>query len=163
MSNLIPTATVVATVGCGVVGGVFFTFSAFVLPALRALPAPAGIRAMQSINRTAVQPPLMIVLFGTAAVCVGLIVWATRSWGRRGASWTLAAAVTYLVTDIVVTVAANVPRNDALAKVDPDSATAAGSWANFLDSWTMWNHVRTVGGVAACALFVVALLQSRED
>jgi uncharacterized membrane protein len=143
-----------------VVGGVFFAFSAFVMPALRAQPSPAGIRSMQSINRTAVHPPLMIALFGTAVLCVALIAWAARSWGRPGAGLTLAGAVTYLLADIVVTIAANVPRNDALAKVDPDGSSAATAWSNFAGSWTMWNHLRAIGAIAACVLFVGALMQA---
>ncbi len=68
--------------GCGLLAGVFFAFSAFVMPALRRLPAAQGIAAMQSINRLAVTPALMTALFGTAVACVGLAAWAY--W--RGAS-----------------------------------------------------------------------------
>ena len=60
----------------GVNGGVFFAFSSFVMPALQRLPDAQGIAAMQSINVTAVRPPFMAVLFGTAALCLVLIVWA---------------------------------------------------------------------------------------
>lgn len=57
--------TVAAVLGCGLNAGVFFAFSGFVMAALRRLPAPQGIAAMQSINVTAVRPPLMAALFGT--------------------------------------------------------------------------------------------------
>lgn len=57
--------TVAAALGSGLAGGVFFAFSAFVMPALGAVSKPVGIAAMQSINNRAVKPPLMIALFGT--------------------------------------------------------------------------------------------------
>ena len=53
----------------------FCAFSTFVMPALKRLPAPQGIAAMQSINELAVTPLFMTALFGTAAACVGVAAW----------------------------------------------------------------------------------------
>jgi uncharacterized membrane protein len=61
--------TTVGVVGCGLIGGVFFAFSAFVMSGLNRLPPSRATAAMQSINVTAQHPPLMLALFGTAAVC----------------------------------------------------------------------------------------------
>lgn len=72
MSNYLLAAT--GIVGCGVVSGVFFAFSGFVMPALGRLPTPQAVAAMQAINVTAVTPPLMTALFGTAVVCVAIAV-----------------------------------------------------------------------------------------
>ncbi len=60
--------TLVAAIGSGLVGGVFFAFSSFVMPALRRLPDDQGISAMQAINKAAPTPLFMTALFGTAAV-----------------------------------------------------------------------------------------------
>jgi uncharacterized membrane protein len=116
--------------------GVFFAFSAFVMPALRRLPAAQGIAAMQSINKLAVTPAFMTALFGTALACVGLAVWAVVAWGQSPAPWVLAGSALYLAGAIVVTIAANVPLNDALAALHPDGAGAAGRWAGYLSRWT---------------------------
>ncbi|MGH9673415.1 MAG: anthrone oxygenase family protein [Bryobacteraceae bacterium] len=51
----------------------------------------------------------------------------------------------------------NVPRNDALAAVDPASTGGASLWAGYLKSWTNWNHVRTVAGAAAAAALTMAI------
>ena len=67
-------ATVVAALGSGLIAGVFFAFSTFVMKALTQLPAPAGIAAMQSINVAAITPVFMTVLFGPALACVALAV-----------------------------------------------------------------------------------------
>src|SRR3954470_11148711 len=147
-----------AAVGSATVGGVFFAFSGFVMPALRRLPADGGIRAMQEINRTAVTAPLMTALFGTAAVCAVAAVQALRSPGA-GAGWTVAGAAAYLLGAVGVTVGANVPRNDRLASVQVASSTAASVWHDYLGGGAAWTHVRTVGCLAAAAAFAVALVR----
>lgn len=140
-------------VGTGLVAGVFFAFSGFVMPALGRLPTPQGIAAMQAINVTAVTPPLMIALFGTAVVCLGIAVEAVMMWGTPGSGLRLFAALLYLLGVVGVTVVCNVPRNNALAAFDPQSSQAASHWNAFLREWTTWNTVRTVAsGLAAITL-----------
>lgn len=49
-----------------------------------------------------------------------------------------------------VTAAFNVPRNNALAEVDPeDGDDAEAAWKSFAGGWTRWNHVRAVASLAA--------------
>ena len=50
----------------------------------------------------------------------------------------------------------NVPRNNALAVANPTSADSARLWANYLSTWTAWNHVRTITALAAAALVTTA-------
>jgi uncharacterized membrane protein len=59
--------TLFAALGCGLVAGVFFAFSTFVMKALARLPAPQGIAAMQSINVIVINPWFMTAFLGTAA------------------------------------------------------------------------------------------------
>ena len=148
--------TLAAAVGAGVAGGVFFAFSTFVMKALADLTPADGVAAMQSINRRAPSPWFMALLFGTAALCVALVVSAIVSWDDSSAPYELAGAVTYLVA-IVLTIAYHVPRNDALAMVDPGSDGAEAAWSRYLAEWVPWNHVRTVTSVAAAVLFALAL------
>ena len=157
MTSSAHTATLVAALGCGLAAGVFFAFSTFVMDGLNRLPAPAGIAAMQSINRTAVSALFMTALFGTAVLCLGLAVWAAGSWGERRAPWVMAGSVLYLLGPIGVTIARNVPLNDRLEALRPNGAGAAQAWTDFVTTWTAWNHVRTVGALAAAALLIVAL------
>ena len=115
----------VTALGCGLASGAFFAFSAFVMPALDRLAPDQGIAAMQSINRLAVTPLFMTALFGTALLCIALIVWALLAWDRPQARWIAPAGALYLIGTIGVTIAANVPRNDALAELDPAAASSA--------------------------------------
>jgi uncharacterized membrane protein len=147
----------VGAVGSGVVAGVFFAFSTFVMPALRRLPDARGMAAMQSINVTAVTPPFMLALFGTAIVCVAVAVIAIVNWGEDGATAAFVGSVVYVLSVVVVTAVYHVPRNDALARLDADAPSSAPAWARFLREWTGMNHVRTLGALASTICFVVAL------
>ncbi len=137
--------------------GVFFAFSAFVMRALARLPPEQGIAAMQSINVLAVTPLFMTTLFGTAAACLALGVVALRNWPGPGAVYLLSGSTVYVVGIILVTIAFNVPRNTALAAVDPNSASGARLWSDYRTGWTAWNHVRAVAGLVAAALLTIAL------
>ncbi len=150
-------ATLATALGCGLVAGVFFAFSTFVMPALKRLPPAHGIAAMQAINVSAVTAAFMTALFGTAAACVGLAVWAATSWGEPPAALVLAGGAAYVVGTIGVTIARNVPLNDRLAVLNPHATGADSHWIRYLSSWTAWNHVRAAAALAAAATLTVAL------
>jgi uncharacterized membrane protein len=150
--------TICAALGSGVVAGVFFAFSTFVMPALARLPPEQGIAAMQSINVTALNRWLMSALFGTAGLCVWLAVASLKSRSDPGAGLRLGGSTLYLVGAILVTIACNVPRNEALAAVRPDAAEALQLWPRYLAEWVAWNHVRTGAALAASALLILAQL-----
>jgi uncharacterized membrane protein len=126
------------------------------MKALGRLPVTQGIAAMQSINVVVLNPWFLGVFVGTAALGLGLGIASVLNWSRPGAAWLLAGSVLYLVGNFLVTRACNIPRNDALAAVDPSTAEAAQVWAGYLVTWTAWNHVRTATALAASACFIVA-------
>jgi len=150
-----------STLGCGLIGGVFFAFSSFVMNALARLPAAQGIAAMQSINVVVINPLFMTAFLGTAAACVLLVVSSLLRWREPGAACLLAGGMLYFVGAFLVTVLFNVPRNNALAAVDPTSAEGARLWADYVGGWTAWNHVRTAASLAAAALLTIALMRGR--
>lgn len=150
-------STLLAILGCGLVAGVFFAFSTFVMRALGSLPPPHGIAAMQSINVVVLNPWFLGVFLGTGAVCVLLAVTAVLGSSRPGGGLVLAGAALYLVGTLGVTMVCNVPRNDALAAVSPETIEGAQVWTRYLSEWTTWNHVRTAAAALAAALFALAL------
>jgi uncharacterized membrane protein len=150
------TLTTITAVGCGVVGGVFFTFSVFVMKALGRLPPARGIAAMQAINTAAPTPLFMAALFGTGLGCVTLAVSALFRMDEPDAVYHLVGGALYLIV-IALTIVYHVPRNDALAAIDPDSAGAADHWGHYLSAWTAWNHVRTIASIAAAGTLTVGL------
>ena len=145
-----------AALGSGLMAGMFFAFSVFVMAALGRLPPDQGIAAMQSINIVILNPVFLLVFMGTALLCVALAILSFMRWGDAGTLYVLAGGAFYLIGVIVVTMAFNVPLNDALAAVDPKSAEGAAAWARYLGAWTGWNHLRSVCSLAALASFVLA-------
>ena len=86
--------TLLTALGCGIMAGALFAFSAFVMAALGRLEPANGLAAMQSINVLAVTPAFMTAFFGTAIACLGLIVWppSARASGRWPCSLSAAAS-----------------------------------------------------------------------
>ena len=149
--------TLLAALGSGVMAGLFFAFSTFVMQALGKRPAPVGIAAMQSINETILNPAFFSVFFGTALLSLALAVLALTGWSDAGAAWRLAGALLYLIGSIGITMLFNVPLNNRLAKVAPDSTEGATLWAHYLKVWTAWNHLRTIGCIGATGSFVLGM------
>jgi uncharacterized membrane protein len=149
--------TLLCALGCGVIGGVFFAFSTFAMKALNALPPPQGIAAMKSINVLVLNPLFLGVFLGTAVGCIALVISSMLGWEKPGAALVLAGGILYLVGTLLVTIACNVPRNEALAALDPVGAESAQFWTDYVRVWTAWNHVRTIAAIAASGLMMIAL------
>ncbi len=149
--------TFAAAVGSGLVAGIFYAFSSFVMGALGRVPPAHGIEAMQAINVVVINRSFMLAFFGTAILCCALLVAAYLRWNDGSGKLLLLGSLLYLVGTIGVTMAFNVPLNNALAAVRPETPEAATLWAHYLDRWTMWNTVRTVAPTASMILFVIAL------
>jgi len=155
--RIAPIATFLAALGAGIMGGLFFIFSNTIMAAFGKLPPANGIAAMNSISVTILNGTFLGVFMGTALVSAVLIVCWFLGWMPSGGTLAVAGSVVYLVGIIGVTMVFNVPMNDALAAVQPDSAAGADLWQDYLSRWTMWNHVRTIAGIGASALFILAL------
>jgi uncharacterized membrane protein len=159
MSSLVLTLTVVGLLGTALVAGVFFAFSSFVMPALERMPAAGGMAAMQSINITAVRAAFMTAMFGTALVCVALLVFAVRDWGRPYAVPMLLGSALYLVGVVALTIFFHVPLNDALAALDPNAPSSAPVWADYLSRWGAGNQARWIAPLAGSACYALALIR----
>jgi uncharacterized membrane protein len=137
---------VVAVVGCGLVAGLLFVFSAGVMTGLARLPGDGGAEAMRAINAAVLNPLFLAVFAGSGLTCVALVVAVVVTGGPVAAA---AGAVLHLAGAIGVTAAVNVQMNDALQARTLD-------WARYRRRWTAWNHVRTAAAVAATALLAVS-------
>jgi uncharacterized membrane protein len=146
-----------SAVGCGLMAGVYFAFSTFIMPAFGRIEAAHAISAMNSINTTILKSLFMPLFFGTTLAALALVVAGFMRWGEPGGTAMLAGGILYVVGMFVFTVVFNVPLNDALAAVNPASREAATLWARYLPEWTFWNHVRTVASLAASVLFIAAI------
>lgn len=147
----------VAALGCGLMAGVFFAFSTSVMRALGALPPARGMAAMQKLNILIMNPWFLGAFVGIAGLCVVVAVVTSVLRPDPGTVASLLGCGLYLSGSFGVTVVASIPRNDALAKLDPEAPESVEPWRTYVREWTAWNHVRGAAALAACAAFVLAL------
>ncbi len=138
-----------AAVAAGLLAGVWFAYVCSVMPALARSDDRVYVEVMRNINDV-IQNPVFFTPFFGVPVLTAVAAWQHRA--GRARVWTLAAFVLGLAV-LVVTSAANVPLNDALAATqDPTAARAA-----FETPWVAWNLVRAVLGTAGLACLLRAL------
>ncbi|MFE6713743.1 DUF1772 domain-containing protein [Streptomyces sp. NPDC057695] len=138
-----------ATVATGLVAGVWFAYVCSVMPALARSDDRVYVEVMRNINEV-IQNPLFFTPFFGATVLAAVA--ARQHRGTRALPWTLAAFVLSVVV-LLVTSAANVPLNDALASADDPTAARAA----FEGPWVAWNLVRAVLTTAGFACLLRAL------
>ena len=149
--------TLAAVLGSGLIAGAFFVFSGAVMPAFRRLPANEGMAAMQSINVVIQNPAFLGVFIGTSLLSSALAVMSFLDWRPGASAYVLAGAVLYVVASFLLTIVFNLPLNNALDAADATTAGGQEVWKNYLTTWTVWNHVRTIASVLATAAFAISL------
>lgn len=147
---------VAGLLGAAVSGGAFFAFSNFVMPALAGLRPSDGASAMQAINVAAPTPTFVAAIAGAGLVGLPVVVANLDRVGDTDIRYVAAGAVLSLAS-FVITVAGNVPRNNALDAVDAASADGQTYWAHYLSSWTRLNTARTLTSLASVATYAMAL------
>lgn len=157
IENLFPILIFTASLGSGLIAGLFFAFSAFVMKALYRLPPEQGISAMQSINSVVLNRLFFTVFMGTSLVCILLVIISLLNWQEPNAIYIFVGSLFYLLGSLLVTAVYNVPLNDALANVIATDAKSLELWKEYYLKWTSWNHVRTISSLASSALFVFVL------
>ena len=141
----------------GLSTGVFFAWSCSVMPGLKLLPAREYLLAFQSMNR-AIQNPVFFLCFFGAGILLPVAAWMQRGDSVR-CGLLLAASVIYIVGVLGVTMAGNVPLNEALDKFDAGAATSVQMVRQrelFEGPWMALHNWRTVAAVASFALSVLA-------
>ncbi len=141
---------IAATVGAGLVTGLLFAFSNFVMRALADLPREHGMLAMQRINVRIINPIFVFLFLGTPLLCVLIVIHTLRSL-ELSENWpALLGSLCYLLGPFGVTMLFNVPLNNRLAEADVAEADVI--WTDYQLRWQRWNHLRTCIGVVAIAL-----------
>ncbi|GGR71427.1 membrane protein [Streptomyces humidus] len=153
-----PVLAMLGALATGLMAGVFCAFSVLVMRGLAALPAAQGVAAMNAINSSAMAPAFMVPFLGVAVLCAMIAVVTFVLWPDHGTVHLLLGSALYLCGAFGVTVMANVPRNEALAKRDPASSEAVAYWPTYLREWTRWNHVRAVASAVAALVYALALI-----
>jgi len=141
-------------IASAVMAGVFFAFSSFIMTALGNIKPAEGIRAMQRINIDVFCWSFSLLFFGIPLASLGLAVFAVWQWSQPNSLYYLMGSIVYLAGSFVVTIAGNVPLNNALARLDPEAHNAIDEWRTYLAYWTRWNHIRAVACLIACIVII---------
>lgn len=147
---------VLGAVGCGLMAGLLFAFSNFVMRALLQQPPESGIRTMQAVNSLIQNPTFFVLFFGTTTAALFLSVTSALHLSQNGSTLLLLGSLLYLLGTFGVTVVFNVPLNNALAGHAASTSDAAQFWQSYVAQWLKWNHVRTVTSVSAAAMLTWA-------
>lgn len=155
MTSSIVTALLwTAALSSGLIAGIYFAFSVFIMRAFGKIETSHAVAAMNAINETILRSLFMPLFFGSTIVSVMLIIVALAHWGDAGSWLTLTAGALYFAGMFVCTVVFNVPLNNLLAGVNEESANTGEIWSLYLKTWTLWNHLRTVSSLVTCGLCI---------
>jgi uncharacterized membrane protein len=151
---------VAATMTTGFVAGVFVLYAHTIMPGLHRTDDRTFVGAFQAIDRAIINPWFMSCFFGALILTAAAAVLQLGSDRRDALPWIVAAFVLYLVA-FVITLAVNVPLNDAIkAAGDPDRINdLAQVRRDFNEAkWTGWNLVRVVLTTGAFGSLAAALI-----
>lgn len=144
---------VAATVGTGLMAGLYFAFDISVMPGLARGDDHTYVTAMRNINE-AIDNGLFGLLFLGAFLATGIAAAQQQRGGRPAAArWGWTAFALYGLS-LAVTAAVNLPLNSRLARAGADMNTAR---SRFGPRWRGANTVRTLACTAALAALGRAL------
>jgi uncharacterized membrane protein len=139
----------------GLMAGVYFTFSVFVMKSLAELPVLQAVQAMNKINDVIVNTLFLPVFFGSTLCHAGLIVWQFADW-QSDSLLLIIAAVIYIVGMFLVTAFGNVPLNNRLKENEANESRLPIVWAYYLHKWTRLNHIRTMSCIVSLTLLSIS-------
>ena len=140
--------------------GFFYAWVCSTMWGLDAADPRVAIQAMQAMNasvRNGVFAPAFfgtpVFLFATAGV-----LW-FQTFQKSAALFALSGLV-YFCFGLILTMAVNVPMNEALATVTAPNELAVASqiWQDYSPTWQFWNQVRTVASGLSFLIAVVGVM-----
>jgi uncharacterized membrane protein len=146
---------IAATITTGLVAGLLFGFACAVMPGLRRVDDAGFVAVMRSINRRILNAWFLVCFVGAPLLTVAAL--AVAVIGNRTGVPPIAAAVALTALSYLITVAANVPLNNAL---DVSATDPAQARALFEAPWVRWNIARTLASTGAFGCLVWALAVS---
>ncbi len=158
MNEYLPLIVAIAITGSGVVTGLLFAFSNFVMRALGDLPTEQSMLVMQRINERIINPIFFIFFMGTPVLCLIIAVISVLDFGVSGYVYFFSGAVMYLLGPFGITMLFNVPLNNTLAGTA--ITESAEAWPKYIKKWQWWNHVRTYMGILSILLLALGLVMN---
>jgi uncharacterized membrane protein len=160
MSGLRSVTLIAATMTIGLMAGVFGLYSHTVMRGLARTGDRTFVGAFQAMDRAIINPWFMVSFAGALLFTAAAVLLHLPRDARGPLPWVVIALVLYLVA-FGVTIAVNVPLNDALkAAGDPETITDLAAVRSRFDEarWAAWNLVRTITTTVAFATLCWALV-----
>ncbi|SFC67383.1 Uncharacterized membrane protein [Nocardioides terrae] len=140
-----------ATVAAGLQAGTYYVWACGVMPGLARADDKTFVTALNHMNAAIVNPVFMLTFLGAPLLAgVALVVGPGRGW--------ITAGLVLAVLTFLITVAGNVPLNDALTRAG--SAHPGAAREAFESAWVRWNVARTVTSTGALAALGWAALRA---
>lgn len=143
MNGLRVLALMAATMTTGLVAGVYGIYANAFMPGLGKTDDKTFVAAFTAVDRAIVNP--LFLGLGFVGALLFTLLAGLVSLKEKALPWIAVAFVLYLIS-MIVTIAVNVPLNDAMkAAGDPATIDVAAVRAAFDEAkWTTYNLVRTV-------------------
>lgn len=148
----------IAAISAGLMAGVYFAFSGFIMRSLDQLGAAQASDAMNAINKVILTSWFMVLFFGSTLLYLALAVVAVFDSDLAGRWLLLAAALIYVLGMFLCTALFNVPLNNQLASAGTADNAKANTWAHYLKHWSRWNHLRGICSLIAMVLSIQYLV-----
>jgi len=115
--SIIPYVVVAAIAGAGIVTGLLFAFSNFIMRALAELQPDHGMFAMQQINEKIINPLFLFFFLGTPLLCLMIAGYCLLHLNDTHSVLLFFGSFGYIIGPFGITILCNVPLNDKLAAV----------------------------------------------
>ncbi|PTX55554.1 putative membrane protein [Litoreibacter ponti] len=159
MTAITKPLSITATLFAGAIFGFFYAWVCSTMWGLDTMPPARAIEAMNAMNASVRNATFFPTFFGTPVVLALAALWQRRAGYRRASIWFWLAAATYLILGAGLTMAINVPMNEALAvtPIPQTGAEAEAIWQAYSGKWQSWNQMRTLASGAALLFACIGL------
>lgn len=151
MTSLLLVLSVIVT---GLYAGIMLTFLIAIMPGLAELPDERFTAAMRRFNEKVPGPFFLVLFLGVIALPAAALFTGLGEHDEV-AGPALVAALVCAVAGHLVTIAGNIPLNNALATSEGGDDSAARR--AFESRWNTFHRIRTALVLAACVLLAIAL------
>ena len=157
LNSIVALPLFIAALSAGLMAGVYFAFSTFIMRAFDRLGAEQAADAMNAINEVILRSWFMALFFGSTLLYATLAGIAAFDTDLAGRWWLFTAGFIYVLGMFLCTALFNVPLNNRLAAAAAGSARGE-TWQHYFVNWTRWNHLRTLCSLVTAAISIQYLV-----
>lgn len=150
---------------CGALFGFFYAWVCSTMWGLDQADPRIAIAAMQAMNASVRNAIFAPAFFGTPVVLAVTTVVLYLASQQTAALWCLSATVLVTFPGVVLTMAINVPMNEALGALEvPTNIDAAQAiWQAYSPDWQFWNQARTMATGLGLLCLGLAMLSAQKS